>query len=165
MKIKTSGPVQVIVTTPEQLFHLAEGHLMCLGSLIHNHCFCKRIRAIVVDKIHLLYTCGIPLHGLDAFRPVYGRLNEIKALFGQTPWLLLTATPPTYMLKTIESKVLSLTYICISVSSNCPNTTYATHCIDDIKNWDNYKCFICQPFDLVTQPCVLIFIQSAEGTV
>ena len=75
------------------------------------------------------------------------------------------SVPPLYMLKTIESKVLNPNYVRISLSSNRPNITYATHGVTDIKDWHNYQCFIQEPFDLATQPRVLIFIQNSESTV
>ena len=141
---------------------MPEGQYTRLGTLCHKHHFRKHINLIVVDEIHLIHTAGMPRHGLPAFCPSYGWLDELKALFGKTPWLVLTATPPLYMLKTVESKVLSPNYIHITLSSNRPNTMYATHQVDDIKDWNNYRCFICEPFDPATQPRVLIFLQSAE---
>ncbi len=70
------------------------------------------------------------------------------------------------MVKAIESKVLSPAYVHLTVSSNRPNTTYATHCVPtNIHDWRNYTCFVKKPFDLALQPRVLIFIQNMTDTV
>ena len=69
--------------TVEQLFKSREGHLPRLAIFLRNQYFQRHIVRIVVDEAHNIYTAGLPLYGLDAFRPAWGRLDEIKAIL---PW-------------------------------------------------------------------------------
>ncbi len=139
-----------------------------LGQLLRITQFRQRIKLVVVDEIHLLYTTGIPLHGLGAFRPCYGRLGEIKALIGlHIPWLLLSATVPFHMLAEIKQRLLSRgNYLTLEVTSNRPNTLYAKHRVSNgIMDFRNYHCFVKEPFSLDEQPSILIFLESTTGVV
>ncbi|KAJ7598193.1 P-loop containing nucleoside triphosphate hydrolase protein [Mycena floridula] len=163
---KRPGTAQVIIATPEQFFRSPEGHITKLGELVRHDRFKKRIRHIVVDEIHQLVTQGLPRHGLPAFRPCYGRLDELKSLLGdKVSWLVLTATAPLYMVKSIEICTLRPHYLFLRTTSNRSNLTYARNCVDNLKDPKNYRCFIKEPFDLDTQPTVLIFYEPTEGTV
>ncbi|KAL1695084.1 P-loop containing nucleoside triphosphate hydrolase protein, partial [Schizophyllum commune] len=161
------GDVQVILATPEQLLQSAEGHYSRLGQLLREPGFRQRVRAIIIDEAHSLYTVGLDLHGIRAFRKVYGRLHEIKALFGTyVPWLALTATAPRNMLKVIEKSILRANYTTIQLSVNRPNLMYACHqVVGSATCFDNFLCFLTRPFNLETQPRVLIAVEDSSQAV
>jgi len=51
--------------------------------------------------------------------------------------------------------------IYIHITSNWPNTIYATHeVINGVDNLHNYECFLSQPFNLATQLHILIFVDN-----
>ncbi|KAJ7580880.1 P-loop containing nucleoside triphosphate hydrolase protein [Mycena floridula] len=164
---KRPGTARIVIATPEQFFRTPEGHMTKLGDLVRQKPFKRRIKLVVADEIHQLVTQGLPMHGCPAFRPCYGRLDELKTLLGDScPWMVLTATAPLYMVKSIESRVLRPNYISIHVTSNRRNTMYASHCvIGSLKDYNNYLCFLRHPFNLETQPWVIIFIENSEQTV
>ncbi|KAJ7576555.1 P-loop containing nucleoside triphosphate hydrolase protein [Mycena floridula] len=152
---KRPGTAQVIIATPEQFFRSPEGHFTKLGELVRHDRFKKRIQHVVVDEIHQLVTQGLARHGLPAFRPCYGRLDELKSLLGdKVSWLVLTATAPLYMVKSFEICTLRPHYLFLRTTSNRSNLTYARNCVDNLKDPKNYRCFIKEPFDLDTQPTV-----------
>ncbi|KAJ7583184.1 P-loop containing nucleoside triphosphate hydrolase protein [Mycena floridula] len=164
---KQAGSADVIIATPEQFFRTPEGHSTKLGDMVRHKLFKRRIKLVIADEIHQLVTQGLPNHGLPPFRPCYGRLDELKALLGDDcPWMVLTATAPLYMVKSIDSRVLRPNYINIRVTSNRFNTVYASHCIvGTLKDFNNFLCFLKHPFDFKRQPWVLIFIENSEQTV
>ncbi|KAF8221563.1 P-loop containing nucleoside triphosphate hydrolase protein [Tricholoma matsutake] len=68
-----------------------------------------------------------------------------------------------YTLATVESKTLCPNYVSIRVSSNRPNTMYAMHhVVSRIEECQNYDCFLLNPFDPVSQPCILIFFDDTD---
>jgi superfamily II DNA helicase RecQ len=101
---------------------------------------------------------------LDAFHPAWGRLDELKAILPwHVRWTFLSATFPPHIRATIENKLLKPGYSAIHVTSNRPNTTYATHeALNGIEDIQNYKCFLSSPFLLGSQPRVLIFVDKKE---
>jgi superfamily II DNA helicase RecQ len=103
---------------------------------------------------------------LNAFRPAWGMLNELKALLSiDVIWKAFSATFPPHILKTVTQKVLKPNYITIHVTSNRPNTMYATHQVHgSLEDPRNYECFIQHPFDFNTQPRVLIFFDDKALT-
>jgi superfamily II DNA helicase RecQ len=128
--------------------------------------FQRKIICVNVDEAHFIYTAGLPLYGLPPFRPAWGRLDEIKKLFGNhVRWKAFSATFPPHILQTVAKKVLKINHIPIRVTSNRPNTIYATHqghrSIEDARN---YECFIKDPFDFMEQPHVLIFFDDKDLT-
>ncbi|KAJ7597960.1 P-loop containing nucleoside triphosphate hydrolase protein [Mycena floridula] len=167
LKTKTPGSAKIIIATPEQLFKLPHGHLTKLGYLIRDGRFKKRIRLVVADEIHFAHFAGLSRYGIPAFRACYGQLREIRTLLGlQIPWLALTATAPPHMLKSISNTVLRPNHITLSITSNRPNTIYATHCVvDGIKNLENFRCLVKEPFTANSQPSVLVFLQDNNGTI
>ena len=128
--------------------------------------FQRRIKRINVDEAHFIHTAGLPLYGLNAFRPAWGILDELKALLSDDViWKAFSATFPPHILKTVTTKVLKPNHVTIRLTSNRPNTMYATHqvhgSIDDPRN---YECFIRHPFNFAEQPHVLIFFDDKDLT-
>ena len=67
-----AGKFSALLVQPEQLSMLS-GHLPCLAPLIQqDHLFWKRITRVHVDEAHFIYTTGVELYGLPAFRPAWG---------------------------------------------------------------------------------------------
>ncbi|KAI4527998.1 hypothetical protein K525DRAFT_263669 [Schizophyllum commune Loenen D] len=157
-KAQRSGTARVILVTPEQFFTCNAGHLSTFGQMIRKPQFLRRLHCVVVDEAHFPHTVGLPHYGLDAFRPSYGRLGELKVRLPRVPWIVATATAPLAIMKTIETTLLRPNYLKIELSVNRPNIAYATHRV--VKSIDflaNYICFVKKPFDLASQPRVLIF--------
>jgi superfamily II DNA helicase RecQ len=164
MRTRSPGTARHIIATVEQLFKTPEGHFPRLAMLVRNKYFQRRIKRIHVDEAHFIHTAGLAHHGGKAFRPAWAQLDELKALLPRSiPWQAISATFPSHILKTVESKILRPNYVSIRTSSNRPNTMYATHCvISRIEECKNYECFLLQPFDLVSQPRVLIFFDDMD---
>ncbi|KAF8233987.1 hypothetical protein L208DRAFT_1264260, partial [Tricholoma matsutake] len=130
IKTQMPGMSRHIIATVEQLFKTPKGHLPHLAILVCNQHFQKRLKRIHVDEAHFIYLAGLPCHGNTAFRPAWGRLDELKALLPHgIPWQALSATFLPHILKTVEMKILWPGYVSIHVSSNRPNMTYTTHCL------------------------------------
>jgi len=107
--------------TVEQLFKSREGHLPRLYLLLRHHHFQRHITRINVDEVHNIYTAGLSLYGLDAFRPAWGRLDELKAILPKdTRWSGFSATIPPHILKVAEKKVMRPGYEYIHTTSNRP---------------------------------------------
>ncbi|KAF8055298.1 P-loop containing nucleoside triphosphate hydrolase protein [Lyophyllum atratum] len=164
LSTRTPGTAQHIITTVEQLFKMPTGHMSRLGILMRNRFFQRRIRRIHVDEAHFIHLAGLDRYGVNAFRPAWGQLDTLKTLLPHTvTWQALSATFPPHILKTVENKVLRPNHISIRVSSNRPNTTYATHCVvSSIDAVKNYECFLLRPFIFEDQPRVLIFFDSMK---
>lgn len=92
---------------------------------VRNLRFQKHIARVVVDEAHNVHTAGLPHYGLDAFRPAWGRLDELKAILPRSVcWTLLSATFPPHIRTTVEKKLLRTSYDGIHVTSNRPNTVF-----------------------------------------
>ena len=149
------GTARHLIVTVEQLFKSSAGHLRRLGTLIREHQdFQRRIVRINVDEAHFIRTTGMPLYGNPAFRPAWGKLDELKAILpDRVCWNAFSATFPPHILKTVTKKILRPDHISIQVSSNRANTVYATHQVyGSIEDVRNYECFISEPFDFSKQP-------------
>lgn len=148
--------------TVEQLFRSREGHLPRLALLLRNQYFQKHIARVVVDEAHNIYTAGLPHYGLDAFRPAWGRLDELRAILpASVRWAFFSATIPPRIRSCIEKKHLRSGYVSIHITSNQPNTMYAVHeVVHNIDNLRNYECFLVDPFSPDAQPRVLIFVDN-----
>ncbi|KAF6744011.1 hypothetical protein DFP72DRAFT_1079195 [Ephemerocybe angulata] len=110
--------VHAIVTT-EQLQKSKAGHMSMIGQLIRNPFFYRYIARINVDEAHCIHIDGLPHYGMDAFRPAWGRLDEIKALLPRsTRWSLFSATFPPHILDTVQKKLLPSDYEHIHITSN-----------------------------------------------
>ncbi|KAI9463684.1 P-loop containing nucleoside triphosphate hydrolase protein [Lactarius psammicola] len=162
-KRRTLGQARLLIVTVEQLFKSREGHLPRLAILLRNQSFQRHIVRVVVDEAHNIHTAGLSHYGLDAFRPAWGRLDELKAILPRAVrWAFLSATFPPHIRATVE-KLLRPGYTSIHTTSNRPNTIYATHeVINSIEDLQNYECFLSCPFALESQPRVLIFVDKKE---
>ncbi|KAF8257378.1 P-loop containing nucleoside triphosphate hydrolase protein, partial [Lactarius quietus] len=131
-KARTPGRARLLIVTVEQLFKSREGHLPHLAILLWNQFFQRHVERIVVDEAHNIYTSRMSLYGLDAFRLVWGLLDELRALLPRrVQW-----APNT-------------TYATHQVVNN----------IDDMRN---YECFLSSPFSLESQSRILIFVDKKE---
>jgi len=154
-----------LIVTVEQLFKSREGHFPRLSLLLRNQRFHKLINRLNVDEVHHVHTAGLPHHGLDAFRPAWGKIDELRAILPRKVKVGAYSATVTsaHILRTIELKILRPEYVLIRVTSNRPNTMYSTFevtkSIDDLRNYD---CFLSSPFDLVAQPHVLIFVDNKD---
>jgi len=135
-----------------------------LGTLIRDHPYFQR-KIIRVNEAHSIHTAGTPLYGLSAFRPAWGKLDELEALLPDRIPTCLLGNPPTSYLEDRNRETLKHNYIPIRVTSNRRNTIYATHQVHgSIEDTQNYQRFITEPFDLQKQPHVLIFVDDKNLT-
>ena len=161
------GRARHLIVTVEQLFKSSAGHFARLGHLIRNNrTFQRQLIRINVDEAHSIHTTGIPLYGLPAFRPAWGKLDELKVLLSnKIRWKAFSATFPHHILRTVEKKILKPDYVFIRVTSNRPNTIYATHQVQgSIEDPQNYECFLTKPFNFHSQPHILIFVDNKDLT-
>ncbi|KAJ3516126.1 hypothetical protein NMY22_g14281 [Coprinellus aureogranulatus] len=163
---RTLGTVRHFIVTPEQLFEdPASGHLSTFGKLfLTSHIFQHYISHVFVDECHFVHMAGLGHNGLPAFRPSWGRLNEVKKKFPvAAPWHAMTATLPDYMLRTIEDKILAPGYRLTRGTSNRRNIIYVKHQVaNGINDLRNYECFLARPYNHRKQPRVLIFFDSID---
>jgi len=167
-KTRTPGTARHLIVTVEQLFKSREGHFPRLFLLLRDQRFSKLVVRFNVDEAHHIHTAGLSLYGLEPFRPAWGRLGELKALLSnKVRWHCFSATFAPHILKTVEAKLLQSSYELIKLTSNRPNTIYATHrVINSIDDLRNYACFLLpkRDFSLVAQPRVLIFVDNRTLT-
>ncbi|RXW12462.1 hypothetical protein EST38_g13391 [Candolleomyces aberdarensis] len=160
---KKPGKCRHLIITVEQAFRSREGHLPPLYLLLCNPYFQRCVTRVNIDEVHCIYTAGTTLYGVPAFRPAWGRLPEIQAILPySTIWAYYTATLPPHIHSMLTRTLLTTdNFVNIFVTSNRPNIIYATHRL--VKNMDearNYRCFVQSPFQLSTQPHVLIFVDN-----
>ena len=162
--MRCPGRARLIIITVEQLFKSREGHFPRLALLMRNLGFQKHVVRVFVDEAHSIHFAGLAHYGLNAFRPAWGRLDELKAVLPQNVcWTVLSATFPPHVRATVEKKLLRPGYEAINVTSNRPNTVYATHeVINNIEDLRNYNCFLASPFSMKSQPRVLIFVDKKD---
>ena len=156
-----------LIVTVEQLFKSSAGHFTHLGHLIRNNkTFQRHLIYINVDEAHSIHTAGIPLYRLPAFRPAWGKLDELKILLSnKVRWKAFSATFPRHILRAIEKKILKPDYISIQLTSNRLNTMYTTYQVHgSIEDFQNYECFLTKPFNFRTQPHILIFVDNKDLT-
>ena len=123
---------------------MLSGHLPRLAHLIQqDRLFRKRIIQVHVDEAHFIYTTGVELYGLPAFRPAWGQLGEFCIKLGKgVVFQALSGTQPAHIKKTIINRLLfdEKNLCSIKLSSNQPNMGYATHAIvgnlSDFRNLD-----------------------------
>lgn len=159
--------VQHLIVTVEPLFKTKEGHMPRLGALLRDikqPVFRNSVVRINVDEAHFIYGAGQPHFGSDAFRPAWGMLDELKRqLPNRVKWHLYSATFPPHILQFVQSQLLSTDHVYIHLTSNRPNIIYSTHLVEDsVETVENYQCFLVSPFDITTQPHVLIFVNITD---
>ncbi|KAJ7436728.1 hypothetical protein FB451DRAFT_969590, partial [Mycena latifolia] len=143
------GYFQHLIVQPEQLKSF-NGHLPRLARLLNVAHFTKTIARVHVDEVHFLHTAGLPHYGLPAFRPAWGCLNDLRIRLPKgTPIQVLSGTFPPH----IKSAVIHnlnfdpATLISLKLSSNRPNTIYATHrIVGSLSDFRNLDFLIAIPF-------------------
>jgi superfamily II DNA helicase RecQ len=142
------GQFRHLIVQPEQ-FRLHHGHLPRMAKLLRNRAFVTKVKRVVIDEAHNIYTAGTSINGRPPFRPSWGALGELRVHLSKgTSIQALSATMPGYIHRTIRQNLAfppdSLT---IRVSINRPNLIYATHVlVDGRHNLHNPDCIIPQPF-------------------
>ncbi|KAJ7603812.1 II DNA helicase [Roridomyces roridus] len=138
-RIRT-GYYQHLIVQPEQL-KTFQGHLPRLARLLDVPQFTKTISRVHVDEGHNHVLAGLPRFGLSAFRPSWGSLKDLRLRLRKgVPFEVLSGTFPPHIKSAVvdhlqfhPSNILS-----IKLSSNRPNTSYATHPIvgklSDLRN-------------------------------
>ncbi|KAJ8092184.1 hypothetical protein PM082_024011 [Marasmius tenuissimus] len=155
---KKVGLYRHFIVTTEQLFKLKQGHFSRLGLLIRTHQFRRVIARFCIGEAHFIFFAGLPRYSVPAFRPSWGRLNEIKILFPEVPFNIMTATSPPHVLRAIENAVLKNNYQTVNYSCNRPNLIDATHCaVGSLDNIRNFEFILTRPFSLAKQKRVLVF--------
>lgn len=165
-KTRTMGTARHLIVTVEQLFKSPEGHLSRLAMLFRNKTFQKHLVRVNVDETHHIHTAGQALYGLKAFRPAWGQLDELKILLPRkVRFHAFSATLPEHILLLVQQKIMKPNHTLIRVTSNRPNTTYATHqVVNNLEDLRNYECFLATPFSLASQPHVIIFVDDKDST-
>jgi superfamily II DNA helicase RecQ len=130
---------------------MLSGHLPRLARLIQqDRLFRKRIARVHVDEAHFIYTAGVELYGLPAFRPAWGQLGEFRIKLGKgVVFQALSGTQPAHIKKTIIDHLLfdEKTLCSIKLSSNRPNMVYATHAIvGNLSDFRNLDFLVPDPF-------------------
>ncbi|KAK7015833.1 hypothetical protein VNI00_019053 [Paramarasmius palmivorus] len=164
IETKQPGTAELIIVTPEQFFRQkGEQMLTRFGELMEERQFTSRISLVVVDEGHMVSTSGIPHFGYPkAFRDAYGKLKTVQIRLGQVPWLIQTATMTCHFLSDLESVVLRKPYKTLKISTNRSNIMYATHGINKMDDFSNFRCFLVKPFSLESQPYVIIFRENKK---
>ncbi|KAK7002510.1 P-loop containing nucleoside triphosphate hydrolase protein [Favolaschia claudopus] len=125
----TSGYFQHIITQPEQL-RIHNGHLPRLAKLLNDRHFVCTVSRVNVDEAHFIYTAGLPLYGVPAFRPSWGALNLLRLRLGKgTPLLAMSATLPPHI-KCAVVRNLNFdpsTMLSLELPTSRPNIIYSTH--------------------------------------
>ena len=115
------------------------GHLPRLARLIQqNRLFRKRIMR--VHEAHFIYTAGVELYGLPAFRPAWGQLDEFRIKLGKgVIFQALSGMQPAHIKKTIIDRLLfdEKNLCSIKLSSNRQNMAYAAHAI--VRNLSDFR--------------------------
>ena len=98
--------------------------------LEQDHQFRMRIVRVHIDEAHFIYTAGLGLYGLPAFRPAWGKLGKFRVKIGKgVVFQALSGTQPEHIKRTIIGHLLfNKKNLChIKLSCNRPNIVYATH--------------------------------------
>ena len=144
------------------------GHLPRLARLVNqDRRFRKRIVRVHVDEAHFIYTAGCGLYELAAFRPAWGKLGELRVKLSKSVvFQALSGTQPKHIKKTIiEHLLLDEENLChIKLSSNRPNTVYATHpIVGELSDFRNLDFLVPEPYPADFQlPKTLVFHDNIE---
>jgi superfamily II DNA helicase RecQ len=144
---------------------------MDIGLALHYYSeieFRKRLAHFNIDEAHYIFFAGMARFGLTAFRPTWGRFEELKITLPKTIyWHCFTATCPPHVQKHIRDSCLRTDYTSIKTSVNRINTIYTRHCIvGTLEKLENYLCLIHTPFpehaSRFLQPRILVFFDSSS---
>ncbi|KAJ7129050.1 hypothetical protein C8R46DRAFT_1331015, partial [Mycena filopes] len=143
------GQFQHLIVQPQQQ-RSYNGHLTRLARLINNTQFAKTIARVHIDEVHFHYIAGLPRHGLPAFRPAWGSLNELRLrLPKNTPLQALSGTLPPH----IKAAVIDhlnfdpSTFLSLKLSTNRSDKTYATHhIVGSLSDFRNLDFLISSPY-------------------
>ena len=147
---------------------MTNGHLPRLARLIaENRPFVKLIKRVHVDEAHFIYTAGLKHYGLGAFRPAWARIGEFRIKLGRhIPIQALSGTqPPHIKAAIIKNLLFEDSQLCsIKLTSNRPNTVYATHpIVGDLSDFRNLDFLIPRPYPLGWNiPKTVVFHDSVE---
>ena len=161
------GVFSVLIVQPEQLSTMA-GHLPRLARLINqDQWFRKRITRVHIDEAHFIFTAGCGLYSLPAFHPAWGKLGELPVKLSKgVVFQALSGTQPKHIKKVIiESLLLDEENLChIKLSSNRPNTVYATHpIVGNLSDLCNLDFLIPDPYPADFQlPKTIIFHDNID---
>ncbi|KAH8993095.1 P-loop containing nucleoside triphosphate hydrolase protein [Lactarius deliciosus] len=160
----------VLLVQPEQLC-MTNGHLPRLARLVaEDRQFLRRVQRLHVDEAHFIYTAGLKHYGLPAFRPAWGRLGEFRIKIGkQVPMQALSGTQlPHIKVAIIKSLLFDESRLSsVELTSNRPNTVYATHpIIGELSDFRNLDFVIPVPYPAGRKlPKTLVFHDSKKGLV
>ncbi|KAJ7451395.1 P-loop containing nucleoside triphosphate hydrolase protein [Mycena latifolia] len=147
-KIK-SGYYQHLIVQPEQL-KTFKGHLPKLAALLNVPSFAKTIARVHIDEVHNHWTAGISSYGLPPFRPAWGALNELRLRLPKgTPIQALSGTLPPHIKAAVVDHLNfdPSSYVSLKLSSNRPNTIYATHkIVGSLKDFRNLDFLVPIPY-------------------
>ncbi|KAJ6592211.1 II DNA helicase [Mycena vulgaris] len=158
-----NGYFQHLIIQPEQL-RTHQGHLPRLARLLSIPNFLRTIARVHIDEAHNHHAAGLPLCGLPPFRPAWGALDELKMRLPKaTSFQALSGTfPPHIKTAVIEHFNFDQTsLVSLKLSSNRPNTVYATHpIVGSLNDFRNLDFLIGDPFKLPFK--VLVFHDDTQ---
>ncbi|KAJ7025234.1 P-loop containing nucleoside triphosphate hydrolase protein [Mycena alexandri] len=157
------GGFQHLIVQPEQL-KTFKGHGTRLAALLNISTFVKKITRVHIDEVHNHHTAGLASYGLPPFRPAWGFLNDLRLRVTKgTPIQALSGTLPPH----IKSAVIThlnfdpKSLVSLKLSSNRPNTIYATHrIVGGLKDFRNLDFLISIPFKPLLK--VIVFHDDTE---
>lgn len=146
-----------------------QGHMTRLARMIaEKREFTQKIKILHIDEAHFIHSAGMDHYGLPAFRPAWARLGELRIKLRKDLTVqALSGTQPPHIKKTIKKSLLfnEATLCLIELSSNRPNTAYATHAIvgelSDFRNLDFLVPIPCPEGYIL--PKTLVFHDSISG--
>ncbi|KAJ8522820.1 hypothetical protein ONZ45_g629 [Pleurotus djamor] len=138
----SDGSILHLLVQPEQLTKV-HNHLPKLAQIIRdNRKFVKQIKRFNIDEAHFIVTAGMDQHGVQGCQKAWGCLGEAHV---------------------IASLAFGSTYVSIKLSSNRPNTIYATYPIAEslVKYW-NLDFLIPYSYDPTARPRrkILVFVDN-----
>jgi len=104
--------------------------------------FRKKIRRVLIDEAHNIYSTGIPLYGALAHRPAWSQLSTLRIHFdNDVPFQALSSTlPPHIKSFIIDNLQFKPSYQSVTYTSNRPNLVYACRpvvgSLSDFRNLD-----------------------------
>lgn len=144
------------------------GHMPRFARLVaQDRDFKKRLKRVHVDEAHFIYTAGLGLYGLPAFRPAWGRLGEFRIKLDKDLRVMaLSGTQPPHIKKKIKESLLfkDETLFSIELSSNRPNIIYATHpIVNNLSDFRNLDFLVPDPYPSGFKfPKTLVFHDSTD---